>query len=171
MRATSARRRRGAKTEETIMMDARTKAAVGVLAAAEGEVLDVFGASLVAKTRPEVVGFLLADHVVPPGYVVPPHSHAVDHEALFLLEGELTLLSAHGEARLTAGGTAQLPAGVPHGFRNDTDRPVRLLVLAAPGIQALEMFRHFDRAGQAAPGGLAPPQIIEICRQYGVTMG
>jgi hypothetical protein len=33
------------------------------------------------------------------------------------------------------------------------------------------MFRHFDRAGRAAPGGLMPPEIGAICAQYGVNMG
>lgn len=161
----------GAEAMEDLRMDAEAGRAVGMLAATEGEVLDVFGASLVVKTCPASVGFLLGEHVVPPGYVVPPHSHATDSEAFFLLEGELTLLSGQGETRLSVGGTAQLPAGVPHGFRNDTDRPARFLVMAAPGLQALEMFRHFDRAGRSTPGGLAPPQIVEICRQYGVVMG
>ena len=153
------------------MMQSKTAPQLGMMAAEEGEVLDVFGARMVVKAHPETLGFLLGEHIVPPGYLVPPHTHAEDSEAFYMLEGELTLLSAGGEVRLSAGGSVQLPAGVLHGFRNDTDRPVRFLVMAMPGIQALEMFRHFDRAGQAAPGGLAPPQIIEICRQYGVTMG
>jgi hypothetical protein len=43
--------------------------------------------------------------------------------------------------------------------------------MARPGLQALEMFRHFDRAGRAATGGLTPSDIAAICAQYGVSMG
>jgi quercetin dioxygenase-like cupin family protein len=153
------------------MLDILEQAAVGTLGADEGEVLDVFGARLVVKTDPVVLGFLLAEHVVPPGYVVPPHVHAEDDEAFLMLDGELTLLGGDSDIRLRAGGTAHLPAGVRHGFRNDMDTPARFLLAVSPGVQALEMFRHFDRAGSTAPGGLAPPQIVAICKQYGVTMG
>jgi len=153
------------------MLDIVTGAAVGTLGNEEGEVLDVFGARLVVKTDPATLGFLLAEHSVPPGYVVPPHVHAEDDEAFFMLEGKLTLLGGSSEVGLCTGGTAHLPAGVRHGFRNDTDAPARFLLAVAPGIQALEMFRHFDRAGGAMPGGLTPPQIVAICEQYGVRMG
>ena len=42
-----------------------------------------------------------------------------------------------------------------HGFRNDSDRTVRLVVAATPGVQAAEMFRHFDRCrtGRRASAG------------------
>lgn len=102
---------------------------------------------------------------------VPPHIHADEDEVFFILEGELTLLDEAGERRIGRGATAQLPKGGLHGFRNDTAAPVRFMVALRPGLQGLEMFRHFDRAGRAAPGGLTPPEIMAICAQYGVTMG
>lgn len=153
------------------MLDAMKGKAVATLAAGEGEMLDVFGASMVVKADPARSGFFLADHVVPPGYCVPPHSHAEEEEVLFILEGALTLLDESGERQSGPGETVHLPRGVAHGFRNDTARPVRLLVALWPGRQGLAMFRHFSRAGRAAPGGLTPPEIIAICAQHGVTMG
>ncbi len=133
--------------------------------------LDVFGARLVVKVDPAAMGFMLADQVVPPGYFVPPHIHHGDDEVFFMLEGELTLLDGSGERRLSPGGTAHLPAGSLHGFRNDTGAPIRFLVALRPGLQGIEMFRHFDRAGRVAAGGLTPPEIVAICAECGVTMG
>lgn len=153
------------------MLDVVKGKTVATLAADEGEVLDVFGGSMVVKADPASFGFFLADHVVPPGYVVPPHIHAEEDEVFFILDGELTLLDETGERRLGAGGTALLPRGARHGFRNDSATPVRFLVAMRPGLQMLELFRHFDRAGRAAPDGLTPQDIMAICPQYGVQMG
>jgi hypothetical protein len=124
---------------------------IGTLAAEEGEVLDVFGATLVVKGDPAVLGVFLGEHVVPPGYVV--------------LDG------ADQRRLLRPGATAHLPAGSRHGFRNDTAAPVRFLVMLRPGSQSVAMFRHFDRAGRTAPGGLTPQAIVAIAAQHGVSMG
>ena len=58
-----------------------------------------------------------------------------------------------------------------HGFRNDADRTVRLVVAATPGVQAAEMFRHFDRAGRETGRPLGPEEIVAIAGQYGVSFG
>jgi mannose-6-phosphate isomerase-like protein (cupin superfamily) len=144
---------------------------VGVLVADEGEALEVFGATMVVKAEPGSVGLFLGEHLTPPGFFVPPHVHGEDTEVFHILEGELTVFDGTAERRLGPGATATLPAGSRHGFRNDTEVRVRFLVMASPGVQSLEMFRHFDRAGRAAPGGLTPPEIVAICAQYGVQMG
>ncbi len=88
-----------------------------------------------------------------------------------ILDGDLTLLDAEGERRVGPGATVHLPAGSRHGYRNDTKSLTRFLVMIRPGLQGLEMFRHFDRAGRALPSGLMPGEIIGICAQYGVAMG
>jgi quercetin dioxygenase-like cupin family protein len=148
-----------------------TEKDVGTLEAGAGEVLEVFGARMVMKADPVLHGLFLGEHVIPPGFLVPPHRHAEDDEVFFVLEGELTVFGASGERRIGQGATAQLPAGSRHGFRNDTAEMVRFLVMSRPGLQSLEMFRHFDRAGRAAPDGPTPPEIVAICAQYGVSMG
>ncbi len=129
--------------------------------------LDIFGAALFVLSddgAPVVVG----KQTVPPGYGVPPHVHAADDEMFYIVEGELTLTGApEGEVKARPGSFVQLPRGVPHGFRNDTELPARMLVVVSPGVQALEMFRHFDRAGRA--GRLTPQEIGQIAAQYGVS--
>ena len=143
----------------------------GVTKPGDGEVLDVFGGLMVVKADPALHGLFLGEHVIPPDYGVPLHVHAGDDELFFLLEGELTILSAAGERRIGPGTTVQLPGGSRHGFRNDTAETVRFLVVARSGLQAVEMWRHFDRVGRTAPNGLTPAEIVAICAQYGVEMG
>ena len=128
-----------------------------------GEVLDALGAPMIVKADGGTPGPFFAEHPVPPGYAVPPHVHAVDDELFYILEGELTLLTDGGEVKAGPGATVLLPRGGRHGFRNDTAGTVRMLVVCTPGLQAAEMFRHFDRARPTAPDA-----VVGICAQYGV---
>ncbi|TAJ84085.1 cupin domain-containing protein [Reyranella sp.] len=130
------------------------------------ETLNVLGAPMIVK---EEAGLFVAEHPVPPGYFVPPHRHEADDELLYVMEGRLTLISEAGETEAAAGTCARFARGDLHGFRNDTDATVRLLVMAQPGVQAAEMFRHFDRA--AAKGPLTPDDVMGIAGQYGVRFG
>ena len=130
------------------------------------ETLNVLGAPMIVK---EETGLFVAEHPVPPGYFVPPHRHEADDELLYVMEGRLTLIGEAGETEAAAGTCVRFARGDLHGFRNDSDAPVRLLVMAQPGVQAAEMFRHFDRA--AANGPLTPDDVMGIAGQYGVRFG
>ena len=130
------------------------------------ETLNVLGAPMIVKRD---AGLFLAEHPIPPGYFVPPHRHADDEEMLYVMEGELTLIGDGGERKAEAGSCLQFAPGALHGFRNDTAGTVKLLVIAQPGVQAAEMFRHFDRAAKAAP--LAPADVMAIAAEYGVRFG
>ena len=134
---------------------------------AGAEVLDVFGAAFRVLSDGSAAAGVVGDHHVPPGYGVPPHVHDSDDEIFVMLEGELTLTGPHGETRIGAGDCAQLPRGVAHSFRNAGETPARALVIALPGHQALEMFRHFDRAFRD-PARISPDAIAAIAGQYGV---
>ena len=135
------------------------------------ETLDVLGAPMIVKADGGTVAAFVADHPIPPGYFVPPHRHDTDDEILFVVDGELTLIAETGESKAQAGSSAIFRRGDLHGFRNDTASTVRLLVVATPGLQAAEMFRHFDRATREAEHPLAPPQIVAIAGEYGVRFG
>ncbi|MGO9391065.1 cupin domain-containing protein [Rhodoblastus sp.] len=92
--------------------------------------------------------------------------HDADDEFFYILEGELTIVSPDGESKAGAGAWVGLPRKSAHGFHNASDKPARMLVVLSPGVQALEMFRNFDQAGQSAR--LAPEAIMEIAGEYGV---
>ena len=130
------------------------------------ETLDVLGAPMIVKRE---MGLFLAEHPIPPGYFMPPHRHADDEEMLYVVEGELTLIDETGERQAAAGSCVHFERGHLHGFRNDSGGTVKLMVIAKPGVQAAEMFRHFDRAAKARP--LAPPEVVAIAAEYGVSFG
>jgi uncharacterized cupin superfamily protein len=147
--------------EENPMFDAGKT--ISIVAPDGGEAINVLGAAMIVKSES---GALVAEHIVPPGYFVPPHSHDHDDEMFFMLDGRLTLLDGAREIAIGPGETAKFERGALHGFRNDTDGDVRFLVVCTPGVRAAEMFRHFDRAARNAP--LTPDALVGICAQYGV---
>ncbi len=138
----------------------------GMSATAAAETLDIFGAALVVLSDGSSVPMAVGEQEVPPGYGVPTHTHEFDDELFYLLEGELIMATPAGEAKAGPGACVSLPRGAPHGFRNAADRRARMLVILTPGVQGLEMFRHFDRAGRV--GALKPQDIAGIAAQYGV---
>ncbi len=130
------------------------------------DILNVLGAPMIVK---EEAGLFVAEQAVPPGYFVPPHRHEFDDELLYVAEGTLTLIGVAGERAAPAGTCARFAKGDLHGFRNDTGATAKLLVMAQPGVQAAEMFRHFDRA--AGRGPLTADDVAGIAGQYGVRFG
>jgi quercetin dioxygenase-like cupin family protein len=56
-----------------------------------------------------------------PGQVLPIHSHDHEHEVFDVLEGSGTMLVDGKAIRTQPGTSIFVPAGVEHGFENDTD--------------------------------------------------
>ncbi len=81
--------------------------------------------------------YCLIDMHVPPGGGPPPHRH--DFEEMFtILEGEIELTFRGQTRRSGAGSTVNIPANAPHGFRNVSAKPARLLCMCSPpGLEAL----------------------------------
>ena len=130
------------------------------------ETLDVLGAAMIVRRD---AGMFVAENPIPPGYFVPPHRHVDDEETLLVMEGELTLIGEAGERKAGPGTCVTFAPGDLHGFRNDTGSTVKMTVIASPGVQLAEMFRHFDRAARKGP--LTPPDIMAITAEYGVQFG
>jgi mannose-6-phosphate isomerase-like protein (cupin superfamily) len=117
--------------------------------------------------------YALWEAVVPPGGGPPPHVHSREEEGFYVLEGEITLHV--GDRRLVAGaGTfANMPVGTLHSFKNETNRPARMLISVAPaGLEQM-----FLEVGQPLPegGGTAPPasreeieKFLAVAPRYGI---
>ncbi len=119
--------------------------------------------------------YALCDALVPPGGGPPPHIHSREEEGFYVLEGEITF-TVNGERTVAGPGSfANIPVGVPHSFRNESDRPARMLISVAPA--GLE--RMFFEVGQELPAGAtsAPPpskdeidKLIATAPRYGITL-
>jgi quercetin dioxygenase-like cupin family protein len=102
---------------------------------------------------------------VPPGSGVPAHSHDVEEEGYFVLEGELCLTVGDAEHRLQAGDFGHVKPGVVHGYRNAGARRVRFLAWTIGGPIDRFFVEMSDRV-TAMPRDL--PVMLEVMGKYGV---
>ena len=150
------------------MSEPSDSARIKIVPPQEGRELNIFGGPMIVKSGGDDAGFYLAEHPVPAGYMVPPHVHEDSGEVFWILEGELTLMTASQETKVGPGPCVLLPKGEPHGFRNDTATAVRMLVMCGNGPSALSMFRDFDQATRSSRGNLAPAEIALIAGRHQV---
>ena len=80
--------------------------------------------------------------LAPGAWSAQRHWHRNEDEFVYVLDGELTLISDAGEQRLTAGMAAGFPAGVEDGHHivNRSDRPASILEI---GSRAAEEFADY----------------------------
>ena len=112
--------------------------------------------------------------VVPPGVGIPPHQHP-EQEAFFVLDGQPEFaVSGPGDLAWRVAGPGDMvniPPHALHGFRNHSDRVVKVLITCAPGLG-----RFFEEAGvpladgESAcphPGPEAVQRVLAIAEKHG----
>jgi quercetin dioxygenase-like cupin family protein len=104
--------------------------------------------------------YSLIDMYVPAGGGPPPHRH--DFEEMFtVLEGEVELTFRGQSLVARAGETINVPANAPHGFRNASGRPARLLCLCSPPGQE----EFFTAVGAPLASRTEPPPALDADAQ------
>ena len=104
----------------------------------DGVVWNILGHVYALKAEsPAAFAFETLD---PPGTHVPPHIHPAQDEFIYVLDNELDLYldGQHHQAR--QGDVVRMPAGLPHGYYNLSDKPTRALFWVAPGGKLRELF-------------------------------
>jgi quercetin dioxygenase-like cupin family protein len=139
---------------------------------AAGSTLNVLGVTHIYKATGAETGgsFSLWEDVVPPGAGAPPHTHAHEDEAFYVLGGEI-VIEFEGESaphRVAAGGFFFGPRGRRHAYRNVSDQPARVLVLSAPSCGLDQMFAELDAATAARMTEFG--KLAAITAKYGVTL-
>jgi uncharacterized cupin superfamily protein len=146
-----------------------------MLAAVEQEQRERFGPggglyriSITAEeTQGRHFGF---EAIEPPGGGPPLHTHATEDEYFAVLDGEITFYIDGQVVVVGAGGSAFVPRGVPHCFKNCSSRNARVLVLFTPG----DIEGFFDYG--LPVGGVRPSDDYLIARiaalgpQYGLDL-
>jgi quercetin dioxygenase-like cupin family protein len=96
--------------------------------------------------------------IVPPNGGPPPHIHRHEDETFYVLEGTPTFRLGDDEVVAQPGDFVNVPKGVVHGFRNASDRPLRMILTFTPaGIERFfeETLEHACDLSQACPDNLA----------------
>ena len=111
--------------------------------------------------------------VVLPGGGPPPHVHSREEEGFYVLEGEITF-TVNGEKVVAPAGTfANLPAGTPHSFRNESDRPAKMLISVAPAGLERMFFEVGVPLAEGATTALPPTEdeinrLLAVAPNYGI---
>lgn len=84
-----------------------------------------------------------------PGDEMVFHYHVQREELLVVLEGRLALRTADGWEELPEGEVVAFPRGErgAHGYRNDTDRPVRVLMLSEMNGPNISVYPDANQIG------------------------
>jgi quercetin dioxygenase-like cupin family protein len=119
--------------------------------------------------------YALFEALVPPGGGPPPHVHSREEEGFYVLDGEITF-TVNGERVVAKAGTfANMPVGTPHGFRNESDRPARMLISVAPAGLEQMFFEVGVPLAEGATAALPPTKaeiekLLAVSPGYGVTI-
>lgn len=110
----------------------------GITAAGAGTAWNILGHTYWLKAEgPHAFAFETLD---PPGTFVPPHIHPTQDEFIYLLEGGFDLYLDGRPHRAAQGDLVRMPAGIPHGYYNLSDRPTRALFWVSPARRLRELF-------------------------------
>jgi quercetin dioxygenase-like cupin family protein len=106
-----------------------------VVHADEGEHLWHLSSLVTVKARARDTDGVLGvvEGVAPPGWSPPLHLHHDEDEAMYVLEGSITIACGARRYRAETGTFVFLPHGVAHTYRVEGDRPARALVFLLPG--------------------------------------
>jgi quercetin dioxygenase-like cupin family protein len=117
--------------------------------------------------------YALWEAFMSPGGGPPPHVHSREEEGFYVLEGEITFTINGERVVATAGMFANMPVGTPHSFKNESNKPAKMLISVAPaGLEKM-----FFEVGVPVPQGAttAPPptkeeteKLLAVAPGYGI---
>ena len=135
----------------------------------EGCVLRAFGeeVTMLLDGQHTAGKFAMWTEVTPPGGGPPAHYHLNEEELFYVISGRVGFLLNDKWHEVGPGGTASMPRGVLHTFKNVGDQPSNMVIMTMPsGIE-----KFFARCAEefAKPGG--PPEmqrLFEIGVEHGI---
>ena len=117
--------------------------------------------------------YSLIEALVGPGGGPPPHVHSREDEGFYILEGEITFTINGERVVATAGMFANMPVGTPHSFKNESNKPAKMLVSVAPaGLEKMFMEIGVPLA-EGATTALPPTRediekLLAVAPKYGI---
>lgn len=143
----------------------------------EGRFIDVAGDRyrFIATSGATDGRYAVWEAVVPPGGGPPPHVHTREEEGFYILDGEIAFYADGRRVVAAAGSFVNAPLGGEHSFRNETDRPARMLIFISPGGLE-EMFVAIGDAVADPDAPLTPfgedqkRRLLETASKFGITL-
>ncbi len=142
----------------------------------EGKRLSVAGDvyTFLASSRETGGAFALFEGVIPPGSGPPAHRHTREQESFYVLEGRVMFDADDQHFEALPGTFIRIPIGVLHTFKNESNKPARLLIQVSPG----GLDRFFEEVGHPVgadgkPVPISPDEIERMMRlapKYGIAI-
>jgi mannose-6-phosphate isomerase-like protein (cupin superfamily) len=106
-----------------------------ILSAGRGQNVKFLATHMSVKATAEQTGgdFGFLESMARPGFSPPLHIHHREHEAMWVIDGEVTFKCGDEILEAGPGSFVFLPRGIPHTFVIEGDTPARMLVLCTPG--------------------------------------
>lgn len=100
--------------------------------------------------------------------ITPLHIHHENDEAMYVLDGEVTVRLDDDRHVLGAGSYAMAPRGVPHTYRNSGSGPARVLFVNSPGNN----WEYLEAAAEHGPveSESDVERLLPVLESYGVEM-
>ncbi len=143
---------------------------ITLLPAGAGRTLHAFGEAVTILVDGATSGGAFTQWIedTPPGGGPPPHRHQHEDESFFILSGRVAFFEGRTGAwtELGPGGSAFLPRGSMHTFKNVGPEPARMLITTVPSgfetffARCAEVFRQ--------PGGPDMGRIMAIAAEHGI---
>jgi quercetin dioxygenase-like cupin family protein len=137
----------------------------------DADVLDVLGPTIqyVTSLSDDNSGYCVLRGTIPPGVVVPLHSHP-DRETFYILAGELEALKdEEWWQTLKAGDVFDVPGGTQHAFRNLSAASVSTMIVTT--MTLARFFRKVGRPIATVPPALPSRKVLQRFVQASLAQG
>jgi quercetin dioxygenase-like cupin family protein len=128
----------------------------------DAEVFELFGPTIqfITPLSDDDVGYCVLKGAVPPGAVVPIHSHA-DRGTFYIVTGEPQALKEDHWQTFGAGDVFDVAGGAKHAFRNVSAKVVSVLI-----VTTMAMARFFRQVGRPIANIPLGPPSSEALRRF-----
>ena len=142
------------------------------LAAGQGEAIWFLDTLMTVKARGQDTNDALSvvEVFCPAGFGPPPHLHRREDEALYVLEGQMTVSCGEQTWTATPGSFVLLPRGIPHAFTVAATGQCRMLTINTPaGFERFvaEAGRPAGRLTLPDPRPPDVPALLAAAAKYG----
>jgi quercetin dioxygenase-like cupin family protein len=151
-------------------MNATSESKTATSRGADQQTFIVLGVLLQFLSTPEQINDRISvmRGTVPPGVVVPLHSHA-DPEIFYVLNGSLEVFQSEGWQTVTAGEVVSIPGNVRHALRNTSSSPITSITVSKQELYNFfrELAQPFDpNRPQAPPTPDEMQQLFSVAEKY-----
>jgi quercetin dioxygenase-like cupin family protein len=120
--------------------------------------------------------YCLLDLRVAPGKGVPRHTHTREHEALFVISGELEAIVGDKIFTLRPGETLLAPRNIPHQLRNSGNVANHYLIMFSPAgfeefLKTTSVPAPDNAVSPTEPPRIAVQNVFELASEYGIQFG